>query len=100
MVASQAVMEQGPLGIVAEMTSSMESFAAAGDWERVEEIAVRLRHAVMDVPETERRNALLDAQRSMEQVQSLALEAKGDVTGKLKVLRRGQSAARAYSAMD
>lgn len=100
MVASHAVMEQGPRGVVMEMTATMESFAASGDWERVEEIAIRLKHAVMAVPEEQRREALFEAQRGMDQVRALALEAKSEVTGKLSAIRRGEDARRAYSAID
>ena len=100
MVASQAVMEQGPLGVVMEMTAAMESFAASGEWERVEDIAQRIRHAVMAVPEDQRRSALVEAQRGMEQVRTLALEAKNDVTGKLSALKRGADARKAYAAVD
>ena len=100
MVASQAVMEQGPLGTVMELTAEMESFAAGGNWERVEQIAQRIRDAVMDVPDSQRREALVEAQRGMEQVRSLALDAKNDVTGKLAALKRGAHVRKAYAAID
>lgn len=99
MVASRAVMQQGPSGVVMEMTAAMESFAASGDWDRVEEISQRLKHAVMAVPEDQRREALLEAQRGMEQVRSLALEARSDVTGRLRALKRGRHAREAYAAV-
>ena len=100
MVASQQAIQAGPSGITAEMTESMEAHAAAGDWERVEEIAIKLRVAVMQVPEQDRRSAILAAARSLEKVQALARETRDAVTGKLSAIRRGQDATRAYSATD
>jgi uncharacterized protein (DUF2461 family) len=87
-------------GVVHEMALSMESFAAAGNWERVTEIAVALRHAVMRVPESLRRDSMLVAQRCLKHVQSMAQDAKGEVTDKLSALRRGRDATRAYTLGD
>lgn len=103
MVASQAAMEQSrtggtPAEIVLEMAASMEASAEHGEWDRVEEIAQRLRSAVMQVPEADRRGSLLAAQRSTEKVQALADSARHDVTGKLSDIRRGRDAAKAYGS--
>ena len=98
MVASSAVVRQRPAEVTAEMAASMEAHAGAGDWERVEEIAVRLRAAVMQVPENQRREAIQAAQRSMQKVQTLAQDAKTDVTGKLAAIRRGKDATAAYGS--
>lgn len=100
MVASQAAMEQSPEGIVMEMSADMEAHAAAGDWERVEDLAVRIRSAVMAVPESQRREALLAVRRSMEHVQTAAHDARSDVTEKLSAIRRGKDATRAYAGTD
>ena len=100
MVASQAVMEQHPDAIASEMSASMEAHAATGDWEKVEEIAVRLRAAVMRVPDLERRDTLLAMRRSMEKVQTLAQDARNEVTAKLSAIRLGKDATAAYTHMD
>ena len=100
MVASQAVMEQQPDAIASEMSASMEAHAATGDWEQVEEIAARLRVAVMQVPEHKRRDTVLAVRRSMEKVQALAQDARNEVTGKLSAIRRGKDATAAYTHMD
>ena len=96
MVASQTVLEEKPASVVLSLTAEMETLAAAGEWERIEDIAVRLRAAVMNVPDTERRPLLLAVQRSTENVAADAQKARETVTGKLSELRRGQVAKKAY----
>lgn len=98
MVASSAAVQQDPAHVTAEMAASMEAHAGAGDWERVEELAAKLRAIVMQVPESRRRDAILMAQRSMEKVQTLAQDARTDVTGKLAAIRRGKDATAAYGS--
>ena len=98
MVASQAAIQQTLT--TAEMTATMEAHAASGDWERVEEFLVKLRAAVLEVPERERRDTVLAIQRSLEKVQGLAQSARADVTGKLSQIRLGRDAAKAYSVTD
>ena len=100
MVASHAVVQQDAARTVAEMSAAMEKHANEGDWERVEEIAVKLRVAVMDVPERLRRDALLAAQRSLDRVQLNARDARGEVADKLSALRRGEDARKAYAGTD
>lgn len=96
MVASQAALEEKPDSIVLQMAEQMEAFAAAGEWERIEDLAVRLRAAVMKVPEAERRPLLLALQRSTENVAAGARQARTTVSGKISELRRGQVAKKAY----
>lgn len=100
MVASHAEMQQTPGGVASEMTASMEAHAASGEWERVEEIAVKLRTAIMQVPEHERRDTVLAVRRSMDKVQTLAQNARNDVTGKLSAIRLGKDATAAYTGTD
>ena len=100
MAASQAEIKQSPDSIVLEMSEVMESCAASGEWERVEEIATSLRSAVMQVPERLRRDAMLAVQRSVEQVHALAQGARSDVGDQLSGLRRGQDARKAYEFTD
>ena len=96
MVASHAVMNEAAETIVKEMAEHMETIAAAGDWEEVERIAVRLQSAVMTVPEARRREMLVVAQQATERVTDLAREARGEVTGRMSAIRRGQAATKAY----
>ena len=98
MAASQAAIQRTLTA--AEMTATMEAHAASGDWERVEEILVKLRAAVLEVPERERRDTVLAIRRSVEKVQGLAQSARNDVTGKLSQIRRGRDATKAYSVAD
>lgn len=95
--ASRMEIQPDAVGVVHEMALSMESFAAAGNWDRVTEIAAALRHAVMHVPESLRRDSLLLAQRCLKHVQSMAQDSRGEVTDKLSALRRGRDATRAYA---
>ena len=74
----------------------MEELAIAGEWNDVEDIAVRLRTTVMHVPEADRRSVLLAVKRSTEKVAAGAKKARQAVTDKLSDLRRGQAAKKAY----
>ena len=97
MVTSQAAMTETPETIVLEMSEHMQALAAAGDWAEVENIAVRLRSAVMNVPETKRRSVLAVVQRSTDKVAAEAENARQDVTGRISAIRRGQAATKAYA---
>ena len=96
MVASHAAMQDTPQSVVLEMSEHMETLAAAGDWAEVENLAVRLRAAVMRVPEAERRSILIAVQQSAERVAETARSAREDVTGRISAIRRGQAATKAY----
>jgi len=96
MVANQAAIGETPESKVLALSEHMEALAAAGDWDEVEDTAVRLRRAVMDVPEASRRPVVLAAQRSIEKVAAAAKNARRTVTGKISELRRGQVAKKAY----
>lgn len=98
MAANSAALQPPTLAATAELTASLEAFARSGDWGRVEDIAVKLRAAIMQVPEKQRREAIVAVQRSMEKVQSLAQDARIDVTGKLAAIRRGRDATAAYGS--
>jgi len=100
MVASQTEIEQSPDSVVLEMSHVMETCAASGDWEQVEEIAANLRDAVMQVPQRRRRGSLLAVQRSVEQVHLLAQGARSEITDQLAMLRRGEDARKAYGFAD
>jgi hypothetical protein len=98
MAGNHALQEQSPAEIVQEMATAMEAMAMQDDWERVEDIAVRLRAAVMQVPEYERRSLLLAVRHSTGKVHAAAEKARDKVTDKLSALRRGRDAAEAYKS--
>lgn len=96
MVASQAALKDNRVAVVLQMTGQMEALADSGEWERIEEISLRVRAAVMEVPEAERRALLLAVQRSMDKVTAGAREARQTVSDKIAELKRGQAAKKAY----
>lgn len=96
MVASQARLAETPESVVLQLSEHMEALASAGDWDEVEDIAVRLRSAVLNVPEADRRPIVLAVKRSTEKVSAEAQKARQTVTGKISELRRGQAAKKAY----
>lgn len=96
MVAQPASLKHTAEETVLAMCARMEELAIAGDWDDVEDIAARLRTAVMLVPEVERRAVLLRVKRSTEKVEAGAKKARENVTDKLSELRRGQAAKKAY----
>ena len=98
MVASQAVVTETPEMVVQEMSEHMELLAADGEWAEVENLAIRLRAAVMKVPESERRGLLVTAVRSTERVASEAENARQEVTGRISAIRRGRKATEAYES--
>jgi len=98
MAVSQKAMQPNPQLVVAEMTESMEAFARHGDWDRVEEYAGKLRTAVMQIPERERRESILAVGHGIERVQAFAADARADVAEKLSAIRRGKDATAAYGS--
>lgn len=85
-----------PEGAVRGLLGRLEEQAAAGNWTEVENLIARLRGALLDVPEKDRRALIIDVQRVTEDVTRIALEARDDLTTKITTLRRGQAAAKAY----
>ncbi len=96
MVASQAVLAESPAHIALALVEQMEALARAGDWEHIEDVAIRLRGAVMDVPEAERGPVLVAAQHCVERVAAEAVDARKAITGEVHELRKGQAAKKAY----
>ncbi len=96
MVASQAVLAESPAHIALALVEQMESLAEAGDWEHIEDVAMRLRGAVMDIPEPERGPVLVAAQHCIERVAAQALDARKAITGEMHEIRKGQAAKKAY----
>lgn len=98
MVARQGVITESAETVVLKMSEDLQALAANGNWAEVENLAARLRGAVLDVPEAERRAVLLTVQRTTEKVAADVENARSDVTGKLSALRLGQVATKAYEA--
>ncbi len=96
MVASQAVLAESPAHIALALVEQMEALARAGEWEHIEDVAMRLRGAVMDVPESERGPIIVAAQHGIERVAAAATDARKTITGEIHGLRKGQAAKKAY----
>ena len=96
MVASQAVLAESHADVALELVEQMEALAAAGEWEHIEDVAIRLRGAVMEVPESERGPVLVAAQHGIEKVAAEARRARRSITGEMQELRKGQAAKKAY----
>lgn len=96
MDASKPLIQDSPRDTALDMAVEMRRLAELGEWQELERIAVLLRRAVVAVPERERAEVVRSVQKSAEDVRSLAEGARGDVMSRLKALRRGQNAARAY----
>lgn len=79
-----------------QLTARMEKLAASGEWSKITQLAERLQHALLAVPDAERNAAMLAAKRCLARVQTAALATRNDVSAKLSQLRRGQQATKAY----
>jgi len=79
-----------------QLCENMRTLASTGDWQKVEEFAIKLRTAVLKVPESERRETILAIRRSTDKVQALAMRERSAIAGKLSALHRGRDATRAY----
>jgi len=96
MHASQPLIQQSPRDTAMDMADEMLKLAERGDWEQLEHVTVMLRSAIVKVPEDERVQTVVAVQAITRQVRELAEQSRGDVMSRLKAIRRGQSAARAY----
>lgn len=96
MALSNAKATQSPETVVFEMSEHLEALARDGEWDEVENLTVRLRSAVMNVPEDRRRDAIHEIQRVTEKVMAEAEIAHRHLADRLSGLRRGQVATRAY----
>lgn len=100
MVAHQASIESRPADLAMETVARMEAFGASGEWGRVDQLAVRLRHIVLEVPEVEREAVIVSISHCLERLQIKVLAARGEVSEKLTDIRRGRVANRAYGQPD
>jgi len=96
MVASQAVLAESPAHVALALVEQMQTLAEAGEWEHIEDVSIRLRGAVMDIPEPERGPVLLAAQHCIEKVAAEANKARRVITSEMHELRKGQAAKKAY----
>jgi len=100
MVANQASIELPPADAAIDTVAQMEASVANGDWVRVEQLAVRLRHLVIDVPEGERQAVIVSVSHCLDRLQTKVLQSRGEVSEKLTDIRRGRIANRAYGEPD
>ncbi len=98
MALSKAHTQESPESVVLEMTQHLQALAKDGAWDEVENLTVRLRGAVMSVPEDRRREAIHEVQRVTDKVLAEAEIAHRDLADRLSGLRRGQVATRAYQS--
>lgn len=96
MVASKAAMTEDPGTVVREMSEHIESLLAKGDWSEVDNMLVRLRGALLKVPEAERREFLIAAQLSTEKIAAEAEKVREALTDRLSTIKRGRRARNAY----
>ena len=100
MVAHNAAQSDSADAVALEMATAMQAHAAAGEWDLVDELAVRIRTAISRVPERRRRDVILAVERHLEQVQSRVQNSRQEIADQLSAIRRGQDATRAYSGKD
>ena len=96
MEATRPLIQESPRETALDMSNEMLALAERGEWQQLENVAVMLRSAILNVPESERGEVVDAARRAAELVRAKAEDARGDVMSRLKAIRRGQSAARAY----
>lgn len=100
MPANQATIESRPADLAIETVARMEALATSGDWSGVEQLAVRLRHIVIEVPESERQAVIVSIGHCLDRLQTKVLESRGEVSEKLTDIRRGRAANKAYGQPD
>jgi hypothetical protein len=96
MVANQARVDANPADVAMDMVARMEALAASGDWSRIEQLVVRLRNTILEIPESERQATITSISHCLERLQIKVLVSRGEVAEKLSDIRRGQVATRAY----
>ncbi len=96
MSANHAVMETSPGARALEMVARIEALAMNEEWSRTEHLVERVKVTVLEVPDLERRQILVELGHCLDRVRSLALSSRNEVTEKLSGIRRGQVATRAY----
>jgi len=100
MLANQVTIELRPADLAIETVARMEALATRGDWSDVEQLTVRLRHTVLEVPESERQAVIVTIGHCLDRLQTKVLESRGEVSEKLTDIRRGRAANIAYGQPD
>jgi len=96
MAARPETLDLNPAAVAMQLATRMEALAASAQWDKVEQLTVRIRNTLLEIPDRERRAAVLEVTQSFERVQTLALASRHDVTDKLSEIRRGRAATAAY----
>lgn len=96
MVANLTTLDTTPEAVVLNMLERIEALASNGEWDSTERLAVRIRSALLDVPEDARHSILVAVAQSVERVQTMVLSSRNEVTEQLSGIRRGRAATRAY----
>jgi len=96
MVASPSTFQSGTIVQVRELGERMEQLAEDGDWPRVQAVMNKLNQVLELIPHSERREALLAASNSIDNVRSVAEYARRSVVEKLSAMRRGRKAQHSY----
>ena len=96
-MASNAILREQTLSEqILSLNDHMEELAATGEWQQVFELLARRDAMLIELEDSEQKAALLAAQRSTEQIRSMAYSARHVVAKKLTDLARGQKATDSY----
>ena len=95
-----AAAESTPQERALAMLTLLESAAADEEWERAETIASKIRSAVLEVSDAERRAVVDRVLGVVQRVQTMALASRGDVVARLSEIRRGRLAQQVYGQSD
>jgi len=96
MASSVLATDASPDTVVLEMSEHLGALAAAGEWDELEQLVVRLQRAIIEVPEHRRRDLARLLKERLAAVTDEAKRARGDVSRELTHLRRGRKATQAY----
>lgn len=96
MASSMLATDATPDTVVLEMSEHLGALAAAGEWDELEQLVVRLQRAILDVPEHRRRDLARMLKERLAGITDEARRARGEVSRELTHLRRGQKATQAY----
>jgi len=96
MVVSPSTFQTGTAEQARELGERMERLAEEGNWQRVQAVVNKLNQVLVQIPKSERREALMAASRNIENVQSMAEYARRSVVEKLSAMQRGRKAQQSY----
>ncbi|MDH4046652.1 MAG: hypothetical protein OEW68_00240 [Gammaproteobacteria bacterium] len=96
--ASDLHEKRNPGDQVRELLTSLQEFAEAGDWQRVQATVGKLQGLLEQLPPAGRRELLLEANRSVDKIRQSANYARNEICEKLVSIRQGRKAAASYQA--